>query len=275
MNDVTITNAGQYGLPELADIFTRSFEGYFYAGTTTADELAQRIRVEQIDLWASCVLLADDEPAGVALLARRASRVWCGGFGVYSAYRGRGYSHRLAAAMLDAARRVGGRSFELEVLTRNDRALRTYEQAGMRSRRELYVHRWDRADQEAVPATAELVDQAEPYELLQYFQALHPVPAAWQRDLPSLLVRENLRGLVFRPDGEVRGYVLYSGDEQVRLHDIAATDAGVARRLLRALQRRSRVIVSINEPSDSTLTAAFAATGFSEADRQYDLAVQL
>ena len=105
--------------------------------------------------------------------------------------------------------------------------------------------------------------------------ALHPVPAAWQRDLPSLLVRENLRGLVFRPDGEVRGYVLYSGDEQVRLHDIAATDAGVARRLLRALQRRSRVIVSINEPSDSTLTAAFAATGFSEADRQYDLAVQL
>src|SRR5262245_28206210 len=102
--------ASSFSLDALGDIFTRSFEDYFYPGTTNAAALAARVRTEQIDLHHSLVLRLADAPAGLALLGLRGDRAWCGGFGVMLPYRGRGLAHHLAAAMLDQARNAGARA---------------------------------------------------------------------------------------------------------------------------------------------------------------------
>jgi ribosomal protein S18 acetylase RimI-like enzyme len=274
MTNFSTCSAAQYDLHTLAGIFTSAFEGYFYPGGTSAVELATRIRLEQIDLALSRVLLAGQEPAGMALLARRGERVWCGGFGVYTPWRGRGLANMLAVDMLGAARAAGARLFELEVLTRNEPAIRAYQRAGLRSRRELLVYSWKRND-DAPAGHAPQAEEAAPAELLEHFGALHPAAPAWQRDLPTLLVREEMRGLALRSQNGLRGYLLYTGDERVRLHDLAASDGGAARELLAALQACCSSIVSVNEPSDSPLTPAFPETGFAEADRQLDLWCQL
>src|SRR3954447_17636378 len=106
---VTFMSAASYTLESLGDIFTRSFENYFYPGTTTAAVLAARVRTEQIDLQRSLVMRVGDEPAGIALLGLRGDRAWCGGFGVMLPFRERGLAHKLAAAMLDQARQAGAR----------------------------------------------------------------------------------------------------------------------------------------------------------------------
>ncbi|NJN19332.1 MAG: GNAT family N-acetyltransferase, partial [Oscillochloris sp.] len=81
-NGVSFASAATLSLEALADLFTRSFEGYFYPGTTTTALLARRVRTESIDLLHSPIVLRDDVPVGIALVARRDRRAWCGGFGI-------------------------------------------------------------------------------------------------------------------------------------------------------------------------------------------------
>src|SRR5438874_5485401 len=99
--------ASSFALDALADILTRSFEEYFYTSNTSAEDLARRIRMENIDLCRSVVMLVGDQPAGMALMALRAYRGWCDGFGVTLPFRGLGLSRRLADALLDQARQAG------------------------------------------------------------------------------------------------------------------------------------------------------------------------
>jgi RimJ/RimL family protein N-acetyltransferase len=292
-------SASSFALAALADIFTRSFEEYFYPGTTTGEILAQRVRVEQIDLHRSLVMLLGDEPVGLALLARRGDRAWCGGFGVVLPLRGRGLSHQLAVAMLEQARQANARRFSLEVLTRNERAIKTYIRLGMRTRRDLQILEWRRSEDEPENKeqgtknreaqhsremsmddgrrTIDVVEVEEPARLLDRFAALHPAPAAWQRDLPSLLTRGGFRGLGIEEAGMTAAYAIYqaNADGIARIEDLGAqrTDQAVA--LLAALQARSQRIVTVNEPTDSPLTTAFLSAGFTEIDRQHEMWMDL
>jgi GNAT superfamily N-acetyltransferase len=290
---VTFASAAAYTLDALSDIFTRSFEDYFYSGTTTAAILSARVRIEQIDLQRSLVMRVGDDPAGVALLGLRGDRAWCGGFGVMLRLRGQGLAHELAAAMLEQARQAGARGCGLEVLTRNQRALKTYTRAGFRPLRDLQVLEWghpaaptpDSGGVENTPAEqpADVGDQQsvlahlDPATLLAHFAALHPTPAAWQRDLPALLVRNGMLGPALIDGDQPRAYALLTPtpNRGARIEDLGATDVGQAAMLLAALQERYTRLISINEPTDSTLTPAFAAAGFTEADRQHELWVDL
>lgn len=278
--EVTFAPASSLSLDALGDIFTRSFEGYFYPGTTTAAVLAARARIESLDLHHSLVMLAGGEPAGVALLGLRGDRAWCGGFGVTPPFRGRGLAHRLAAALLDRAREARARRLTLEVLTRNAPAIKAYARAGLAIARDLRIMEWRGPDAPAggeidQPAAAARADT--PGRLLEHFAALHPAPAAWQRDLPSLLVRGKLDGLALDRAGRPAAYALLAtaGDGGLRIEDLGAERAEDAAALLGALQRRAARIISVNEPADSPLMPAFETAGFAEIDRQHEMVVDL
>lgn len=275
MKQIAFAPAVSLSLEALAELFTRSFEAYFYPGVTTAAILARRVAVESIDLLHSPVLLVAGEPAGIALLARRGARAWCGGFGIVAAQRGRGYAHAMAAELLRVAREAGAGTLTLEVLTRNTPALRVYEAAGLRITRRLLVLAWRRGDEEPPPLTplAELPPDA---LTLSHFAAMHPAPAAWQREPAALLVAPGLRGMALEEGGAVAAYALVSGDETgLRIGDLGARDEPAARRLLAALQARAAGLTSINEPAESPLTAAFLRAGFVVADEQHELTIAL
>jgi GNAT superfamily N-acetyltransferase len=279
---VTFTPATAYALDALGDIFTRSFEDYFYPGTTTGAALSARVRTEQIDLHRSLVLRIGDDPAGIVLLGLRGDRAWCGGFGVMLPFRGRGLAHELAKAMLEQARQAGGRGCGLEVLTRNQRAIKTYARAGFQPLRDLQVLEWRgpqppvQPDIERESAAANIVE-LDPATLLAHFAALHPVPAAWQRDLPALLARGGMLGLALMDGDQPRAYALLTParDGGARIEDVGAANVEQAALLLAALQARYTRLISVNEPADSALTPAFDAAGFTEADRQHELWIEL
>jgi GNAT superfamily N-acetyltransferase len=283
---VTFTPATAYTLDALGDIFTRSFEDYFYPGTTTAAALSARVRTEQIDLHHSLVMRVGDDPAGIVLLGLRGDCAWCGGFGVMLPFRGRGLAHELATAMLEQARQAGARGCGLEVLTRNQRAIKTYARAGFQPLRDLQVLEWrrpqssvqgdeqERAKRQA-GGTSEIAERA-PAALLAHFAALHPAPAAWQRDLPALLVRGGMLGLALMDGDQPRAYALLTPapDGSARIEDVGAANVEQAALLLATLQTRYTRLVSVNEPADSALTPAFDAAGFTEADRQHELWIE-
>ncbi len=280
---ISFTPAAALSLEALADLFTRSFEAYFYPGVTTAAVLARRVAVEDIDLLRSLVLRVAGEPAGVALLARRGARAWCGGFGITLAHRGRGYAHLLAAELLRQAREAGARSLALEVLTRNTAALHTYQAAGMAITRRLLILSWRLGDEEP-PPPAPLVETPVDELVLGHFAALHPghpagMPsayAAWQREPGAILALPDLRGLALYEGDELAAYAIVGGDDTaLRLADFGARDEPAARRMLAALQARAAAITSINEPAASPLTPAFLRSGFVVADEQHELSIAL
>jgi hypothetical protein len=230
------------------------------------------VRTEQIDLWASPVLLADGEPAGVTLLALRGARAWCGGFGVVTARRGLGLSHALAAELLARARFADARRLTLEALTRNERAICAYQRAGLAITRRLLIMSWRPSDEDEHDEPPQL-EETPPEELLGHFAALHPAPPAWQRDLPALLAGAGLRGLALPGPA---AYALVSGDsENIRITDLGARDVASAHALLRGLQAQARSLISVNEPAESPLTAAFYRAGFVVADEQHEMEIVL
>jgi GNAT superfamily N-acetyltransferase len=296
---VTFAPAASYTLDALGDIFTRSFENYFYPGTTTTAILSARVRTEQIDLHRSLVMRVGEDPVGIALLGLRGDRAWCGGFGVTLAFRGRGLAHELVTAMLDQARQAGARGCGLEVLTRNQRAINTYTRAGFQRARDLLVLEWrhpqmltefaassedpqldgqvgqnlrQQKDSNTLPLTVQ-----QPSALLEYFATLHHVPAAWQRDLPALLVRGGMHGLALMHQGRPHAYAILTPtpDNGARVEDVGAADVELAARLLSSLQTHYARLTSVNEPADSMLMPAFEAAGFSELDRQHEMWIDL
>lgn len=274
-NQIQFVSAATFSLDALADLFTRSFEAYFYPGVTTSQVLSQRLRIEQLDLLRSPLLVVDEQPAGLALLGLRDTRAWCGGFGITMPFRGRGLARVLAQAMVQQAREAGARTLGLEVLTRNERALKTYLRAGFVQQRDLHIFEWKRPESFAPAPPAPLLDTSVPV-LLEHYAAMHPVPAAWQRELPSLLVRGGLHGLALQHHTTLVAYVLVSmRDDNARIEDIGARQPEDAARLLRALQARYASLVSVNEPENSHVTAAFFETGFAESDRQHELLLEL
>jgi GNAT superfamily N-acetyltransferase len=275
MSAISFSSASGLSLDALADLFTRSFAEYFYPGITSTQTLARRVASENIDLLRSVVLRVEDEPAGLALLARRGERSWCGGFGVTLPHRGKGHALALALALIDEARESGAERFGLEVLTRNERALRVYERAGLRIARRLLILSW-RPDDAGGPAARDTLEEAEPAALvLSHFAALHPAPAAWQREPAALLALPELRGLALREGGETLAYAIVQGEGALRIQDFAARDPAAAARLIAALQAGAGGITSVNEPAESPLTPTFLRAGFVVADEQHEMTIEL
>jgi hypothetical protein len=112
---------------------------------------------------------------------------------------------------------------------------------------------------------------------LEHFAALHPAPAAWQRDLPALLARGGMQGLALMEAQRPRAYALITpiSDGGARIEDLGAAGAEWATALLGLLQARYPRLISVNEPADSPLTPAFDSAGFAEVDRQHELWIDL
>ncbi|MEI7771268.1 MAG: hypothetical protein WCI67_14855, partial [Chloroflexales bacterium] len=76
--------------------------------------------------------------------------------------------------------------------------------------------------------------------------------------------------------GGPAAYALVSGDvASTRIADLGARDAASAHALLRGLQPQARSLISINEPAESPLTAAFYRAGFVVADEQHEMEIML
>ena len=272
-------SAASVPLEEYAALFTSSFGGYQYPIVMDAERLARRVRQEHHDLCRSLVAYAGDRAVGVAALAIRGAAGWVGGFGVVPEERGRGRGRELMSALVAQARRAGLRTLSLEVLQTNVAARRLYERAGMRVVRDLLI--LERAGKDgggAAPGDAPApLEEAAPVELLAHFARLHATAPAWQRDLPSLLVKGSLRGLRVGGGGQTQAYALATreADGSAYLVDLAAAGPAEAGRLCAGLERLGAPLKIVNEPEHSLFVAPLLERGFVETDRQHEMLLDL
>jgi GNAT superfamily N-acetyltransferase len=276
ISKLKFVSASSVSLEAFAAAFTSAFEGYPVPIKVDAVWVARRARYEQHDLLNSLVVFDGAEAVGMAVLAARGARGWCGGFGVVPRWRGRGLGRRLMSELVGRARGAGLRRLSLEVLAGNTAALRLYEQAGMRVTRDLLVlerpAEWagdskprGRAPQEAPAA-----------ELLEHFSRLHAEPPAWQRE-PASLLAADLRGLYLGARSRPRAYALvkHTKEGDTFLSDLAAADARHARAMCAALGGLGCELKVQNEPERSPYVAPLLGRGFREVLRQHEMSMEL
>lgn len=165
-----------------ADLFNRSFEGYFVPVQFTEDSFKTFAQRDDIDLSASRVLMAEDKHIGLALIARRGKASRMGGFGIITEFRSRGAGSWFVRRLLDEARLRGETHMYLEVIVQNEAAVRLYEKHGFLRLRRLLGFKAERP-----PGSANVILETCNQALVLDMIRAHGLPdLPWQLDAETL-----------------------------------------------------------------------------------------
>ncbi len=137
--DLASVPASNYPLADLVKLLNRSFEAYFVPIEFSPVTFLNMLHKDGIDLTTSRVLLADEQPCGIALIARRealhASRL--AAMGIARELRGKGAGSWFMEVLIHEARQRNDHEMVLEVIEQNEPAVKLYRKAGFRAVRRL------------------------------------------------------------------------------------------------------------------------------------------
>lgn len=143
MSPLSFQPASEFPIPFLANLMTRSFEGYLIPIDITNDGLLTMLRRDGIDLNSSRVLLKDDEPVGVALIARRGWTSRLAAMGIVSTARNGGIGAWAMGQLIEEAKSRSEKEMLLEVIEQNTAGVKLYEKVGFKKIRRLVGYRLD------------------------------------------------------------------------------------------------------------------------------------
>jgi ribosomal protein S18 acetylase RimI-like enzyme len=129
--------ASDYSLPNLVELLNRGFENYFIPIQFNLSAFLTMLRKDSLDLSASRVLLADEQPSGLALIARRGASSRLAGMGISEVMRGKGAGTWFMNKLLQESRGRQEQEMVLEVIERNEPAVRLYRNFGFQVVRRL------------------------------------------------------------------------------------------------------------------------------------------
>ncbi len=155
---LSLKPATEFTIPQLADLMTRSFEGYFVPVNITDTILLTMLRRDGIDLTASRIIMKDDEPSGLALIARRGWTSRLAAMGIVSTARNGGTGTWAMGQLIEEARSRGEKEMLLEVIEQNTAGVKLYEKVGFAKIRRLVGYKLEnpQADSAAPNAKEEL-----------------------------------------------------------------------------------------------------------------------
>ncbi len=129
--------ASDYQMPDLVELLNRGFESYFVPITFNVTAFLNMVRKDGIDLTCSRVLIADGEPLGIALLARRGWTGRLAAMGLAKEGRGLGTGSWFMGRLIAEACGRDEREMLLEVIEQNEPAVHLYEKYGFQIVRRL------------------------------------------------------------------------------------------------------------------------------------------
>ncbi|GAB4508915.1 MAG: hypothetical protein OHK0046_02800 [Anaerolineae bacterium] len=227
-------SASAYTIQELASLMTRAFDNYI-GGNLKMDKAAflSFIAHEGIDLNLSQVVLKDEMPCGLALVARRGWRVRLAAMGIVREASGQGVGKWFMQQLMEQARGRGEHHYELEVIEQNTPAVKLYEGSGFAVMRRLVGFSLDNPDGMPSPDLQEVDIFTVAQALVQFEEPDLP----WQMDGMTIA----RFGMPYRAYKLAKAYAVISNPEppMITLRTMIVPpeyrDMGYATRLLLAL----------------------------------------
>ena len=141
MTSLSLKPSHEFTIPFLADLMTRSFEGYFVPVNITDIILLTMLRRDGVDLTSSRVIMKDNEPSGLALIARRGWTSRLAAMGIVSTARNGGTGTWAMQQLIAEAEARGEKEMLLEVIEQNTAGVKLYEKVGFTKVRRLVGYR--------------------------------------------------------------------------------------------------------------------------------------
>jgi ribosomal protein S18 acetylase RimI-like enzyme/predicted GNAT family acetyltransferase len=136
--NLTVQPAFELPLATLAEIITDAFTGYVGGEVNfTTQVFAGFMAQSEISLGRSLVAMSGDQPAGIALIARRGSSSRVALMGIVQQFQEQKVGIWLMQQVIDQAKERGDQTLVLEVIEQNPRAVRLYESFGFSKVRRL------------------------------------------------------------------------------------------------------------------------------------------
>jgi ribosomal protein S18 acetylase RimI-like enzyme len=130
MSSFSLKPVLSFSIPETAALLTRGFEGYLVPIQIDDFALQTMIRRDGVDLAESRLLLKDNEPVGIALIARRGWSSRLAAMGILAGARNTGAGSWMMEKLLSEARARGDKEMALEVIEQNAPAVHLYQKFG-------------------------------------------------------------------------------------------------------------------------------------------------
>ncbi len=137
MSSFSFKTASEFSISQTADLVNRGFEGYLVPINIDESALLTMHRRDGIDLNESRILLKDDEPIGVALIARRGWTSRLAAMGIVLHARNSGAGTWAMERLIEEARARGEKQMLLEVIEQNIAGVKLYEKVGFNKVRRL------------------------------------------------------------------------------------------------------------------------------------------
>ena len=201
--------ASDYPVAELVNLLNRGFEDYVIPIQFTNSMFLNMLQKDGIDLSDSRVLLAAQNPSGIALIASRAARHTSrlAAMGIAKEIRGKGAGSWFMKELIAEACNREDREMVLEVIEQNDPAVKLYRKYGFESVRRLVGYTYkDKKMGETQKGNLKEFDLHEMGKLISQY-GLSDLP--WQLSGDSV-TQINPSPLAYR-DGQA--YVLISNPE--------------------------------------------------------------
>ncbi|MCB3391278.1 GNAT family N-acetyltransferase [Klebsiella quasipneumoniae] len=132
--ELTAVPATQFSSVQLTDILNACFEAYMVPVTQSVEGFVQRFSAEGMSLIDSRVWLAGDEPAAIAIVARRGNMARLAAFALRPAWRGKGLGRKLMQELLTFLQQQEIETVSLEVIRDNHAAVALYQSLGFTRR---------------------------------------------------------------------------------------------------------------------------------------------
>ena len=126
--NLALKSTTEYTLPDLVELLNLSFENYLVPIQFNNSQFITMLRKDSIDLDSSRVLLIDDEPSGIALIARRGWTSRLAAMGIAQQRRSKGAGSWFMEKLVHEARQRSEQEMLLEVIEQNEPAVHLYQQ---------------------------------------------------------------------------------------------------------------------------------------------------
>jgi GNAT superfamily N-acetyltransferase len=135
--DFNVAPTLNYSLSDLVKFLNSGFEDYFIPIRIEIIDFLNMIRKDGIDLTVSRVLITDDQPIGIALIARRGWSSRLAAMGIAREKRGIGAGSWFMGQLIKDAYQRGEHEMSLEVIEQNKPAVKLYQKSGFQILRRL------------------------------------------------------------------------------------------------------------------------------------------
>jgi ribosomal protein S18 acetylase RimI-like enzyme len=126
-----------FPVPDLVKFLNQGFEDYLVPIHFNTVTFLNMLRKDGIDLTISCLLIVEDQPCGIALVARRGWTSRLAAMGIAKEIRGQGAGSWFMDELIKEALQRGDREMVLEVIEQNEPAVKLYQRSGFQTVRRL------------------------------------------------------------------------------------------------------------------------------------------